>query len=358
MLFYLTGIGLCQSKSSDQSKNILILFSLQPTTPAYRTLQEGIRIKLNEKFENGYTLHMEYLETDRYPDDSVPIQRIKSCNEKYLNVKLDLLICIGIDIIGLLRDNLEDYLLELPAISLDYDFSNYGLNWQIVLNEKTTIIPLKVEAGKTIAAILELLPGTTSVYFICGIAPGDRLFYEVSMQEANKLPKNIKVTFISDVSMDEVLSNVRNLPENSIIIVPRFSTDSKQVNYYNPEAVRLISKAASVPVFTYTNMGFGDGAVGGYIMNFDNAGLLIGESAVKIINGTEPKTIKFTEKDYYDYLFDWRELERWNITGSDRIPKGSIIMFEDIHFFGKYKWIITGGILFILVQTIIDHQCW
>ena len=114
LLFILFSNGLANKDQAGENKNILILFALQPTTPAYRTLQEGIRIKLNEKFENGYTLHMEYLETDRYPDNSVPIQRIKSCNEKYLNVKPDLLICIGIDIIGLLRDNLEDYLLELP----------------------------------------------------------------------------------------------------------------------------------------------------------------------------------------------------------------------------------------------------
>jgi hypothetical protein len=236
---------------------------------------------------------------------------------------------------------------------LDYDFSNYGLDWQIELNDKTTRIPLKVEAGKTIASILELLPGTTSVYFICGTAPGDRLFYEVSMHEAKKLLKNIKITFISDMSMDEALSSVRDLPGKSIIIVPRFTTDIKQVNYYNTEAVRLISLAANAPVFTYTDMGFGDGAVGGYILNLNKAGLITGDAAVKVLNGANPASIKYSEDDYYEYIFDWRELERWNIAGSDRIPKGSIIMFEDVHFFGKYKWIIAGGILFILAQTFL-----
>ena len=63
--------------------------------------------------------------------------------------------------------------------------------------------------------------------------------------------------------MDEVLRKVRHLPENSIIIVPSFNTDIKRVPYYNPESVRLISKAANAPVFTYPDMGFGDGAVGG-----------------------------------------------------------------------------------------------
>lgn len=33
------------------------------------------------------------------------------------------------------------------------------------------------------------------------------------------------------------------------------------------------------------------------------------------------------------------------------IPKGSTILYKEITFFGKYKWIIIGGILFILLQT-------
>ena len=81
--------------------------------------------------------------------------------------------------------------------------------------------------------------------------------------------------------------------------------------------------------------------------------MITGDAAVKILKGTDPASIRYSEEDYYEYLFDWRELERWNITGSGRIPEGSIIMFEEVHFFGKYKWIITGGILFILVQTLL-----
>ena len=51
------------------------------------------------------------------------------------------------------------------------------------------------------------------------------------------------------MSMDEVLILYTNLPANSLIIVPGFNTDSKKVPYYNPEAVRLISRSANAPVF-------------------------------------------------------------------------------------------------------------
>jgi signal transduction histidine kinase len=335
------------------NKNILILFSLQSTTPAYIVILEEVRNKLTREFGDNYNLHLEYLEMDRYPEGAFPPEKFQTYNQKYRDVKLDLLICIGINLITTLKANAENYLLDLPAVSFDYDFSNYGIRWDINVNDKTTVIPLKVEAGKSISAILKLLPETTYIYFITGVANGDQLFYSASQQEAKKIDSRVNVNFVTSSSMDEVLKLVRHLPAKSIIIVPRFTLDSKQINYYNTEAVRMISRAANAPVFTYTDMGFGEGAVGGYILSFHKAGLLISDAAIKILHGTDPKSISYQEKDYYENIFDWRELNRWNIAGSDRIPKGSTILFEEVHFFGKYRWIKIGGILFILLQTLL-----
>ena len=61
-------------------------------------------------------------------------------------------------------------------------------------------------------------------------------------------------------------------------------------------------------------MGFGDGSFGGKILSFRKIGTLTGITAVKILNGTDPNSIKISENDYYDYLLDWRELVKWNLT--------------------------------------------
>ncbi len=340
-------------EQSVDNKNILVLFSLQPTTPAYRVILDGIRTKLTAEFGDNYNLHMEYLEMDRFPQGNYPMERIDLYNVKYRDVKIDLLICVGVNLVGTLKAHAESYLLDLPAVSLDYDMSEYGFTWDISLNDKTTSISMKFEIGKTISTILELFPETSSIYFISGLSSLDQLLLSASQKEAKKLNNRIKSTFITGVSMDDVLRMVRHLPDKSVIVVPRFTNDSKQVNYYNTESVRLISTAANAPVFTYMDLGVGDGAVGGYIVSLHKAGLTTGEAAVRILKGADPASIKYTEKDYYENLFDWRELDRWNIDGSDRIPKGSIIMFEEVHFFGKYKWLATGGVLFIMLQTLL-----
>ena len=332
-------ITICRGNNEDiaENKSILILFSMQPTTPAYRSILEGIRTKLTNELGDHYNLHIEYLETNRYPKGAYPREKFEPFNEKYRDVKLHLLICAGIDIISTLKSFADPYLLNLPVVSTDYDFSAYGIHWDILLNDKTTAIPLHNNLGKSLSTILQLFPGADSIYFISGNSFIDSILTAASKQEVLKLNDKEKCKFIENLSMDEVLRKVRHLPENSLIIVPSFNTDIKRVPYYNPESVRLISRAANAPVFIYSDMGFGDGAVGGYLMNFAKVGMITGDAAVKILKGADPASIKYTEKDYYEYLFDWRELKRWNLADSKRIPGGSTIQFEEITFFGKYK---------------------
>ena len=103
----------------------------------------------------------------------------------------------------------------------------------------------------------------------------------------------------------------------------------------------------------YNDMGFGEGAIGGYVLSFKKIGMLLGESAVKILKGTDPNSIIINESDYYEYLFDWRELKRWGLVGSNLIPKGSTIRFEEVNFFQKYSFYIILAILFLVLQSLL-----
>lgn len=341
------------SQQSQETKTILVLFGLSPAQPAYRPILDGIRQKLTEEFGESFDLHTEYLEIESYPKDDYPKERFDIYNEKYSDIKLDLLICVGRNAIGTIKKNAEHHLLNLPTISIDFDFSDYGYKADLRLNDHTVVIGWKINIDKTISTALSLFPATSSIYLIGGTTPFDRLMMSISKETARKIDKNKKILFMSDLSMDAILHQVRDLPNQSIIFVPSFNTDSKKVTYYNPESIKLISKGANSPVFAYSDMGFGDGAVGGYILSFEKVGLLSGEVAAKILKGTDPKSIKITESDYYEYLYDWRALKRWKIADSNLLPEDSTILFEKINVIEKYKWIFGVTLLFIVLQSLL-----
>jgi signal transduction histidine kinase len=338
---------------ADETKNILILFSLVPTTPAYRTILDGIRQKLTEEYGEAYRLHQEYLETDRFTDELYQKERFNLYNEKYRELNIDLLILVGINIIPTVKKFASEYILNLPAVSLDYDFSNYGHPTEIYLNDKTAPISLKLNAEKSISIALNLFPETETVYFICGSSYYDKLFMEISEKAVEKILKEKNVIFITDVEMDDLLRQVHLFTEKSIIFIPMFIRDKRMIPYFNPEAIRLIRRESNLPVFNYNDTGFGEGSIGGYVISFEKVGPLTGEAVVKVLNGADPNSIQINESDYYSYLFDWRELKRWNLDGSKLIPAGSNIKFKEYNFIDKYKWILGAVLLFLVLQSIL-----
>jgi signal transduction histidine kinase len=344
---------LASDSDNDHNKNILLLFSFVPTTPAYRPIIEGIRQQIAAEFDDSYNLHFEYLETEKYPKNEYPKEIFNLYNKKYEEVTLDLLICVGVDIMSTVKQNADDHLKNLPCIIIDIDFSQYGVPTDLSLNKKTAVIGMNLDAQKTISEALDIFPQTTSLYFICGISRLDSLYMKMSEEEALKIGNQVRVTFLKGMSMDEVLKKVHNLPDNSLIFVSGFNKDRDNVPYYTPESVRLISGSANAPVFAYSDMGFGEGAFGGKILSFKKTGQLAGKTAVRILKGTDPGTIKFSENDYYDYLLDWREMVKWKLTDLAKKKTGSTVLYREMTFLDRYKWFLVAGIMFLFIQTFL-----
>jgi len=345
--------GLTQHLNVGQpEKKILVLFSLVPSTPAYRPILDGIRHELSTKYGDNFSLHIEYLETDRYPKGQYPQERFDVYNKKYAAVDVDLMICVGIDIVGTIRSLADEHLLNIPIVSLDYDFSKYGFPFDAEVNDKTTIIAVKVNIERSILTALELFPDTRNLYFVCGVAGLDRVFCTASRQAASVLNKNIRISIVTDLTMDETLRVLSGLPDSSLIIMTSFVQDADLVPYFNPEAARLFSKTAKVPVFTYTEMGFGEGIVGGYVIDFKKIGFLGGQSAVKVLEGAGADPVKYSEEDYYTCMFDDRQLVKWGIPTS-RLPAGSEILYRESTFFERYRYLFIVGIFFLLLQSFL-----
>jgi signal transduction histidine kinase len=338
---------------TNQDKNILILFSSSPITPAYRVILEGIRENLSNEFGDHYTLHTEYLETDLFPKGNYPHARFDKYNNKYRNVDLDILICVGIGIVPAIKQNADAFLLSLPTLSIDIDFSPFGYKTDLVINDQTAVFRIKIDPIETISTALRLFPETHTIYVISGVSGTDKVFLDMTKQAASSFQKKYKFEYLTDLSMDEILKRVHNIRDGSIILVSNFNADINQVPYYNPEAMHLISEAAAVPVFSYSSLGIGYGAIGGYVVSFKKASMYLGEIAVKILKGIEPNAIHFGTSASCEYIFDWRELERWNLSNSNLIPANSTILFQQMGFFRKYRLFVIGGAAFILIQTFL-----
>jgi len=72
--------------------------------------------------------------------------------------------------------------------------------------------------------------------------------------------------------------------------------------------------------------------------------------AMRILDGERPGDIKTPPSDFARPKFDWRELQRWNISAS-RLPPGSEILFREPTAWERYSWQIALIIAVILLQA-------
>lgn len=351
ILFFILPIS--YSHEQEKNKNILVLYSLSPSTPAYRPITDGIRKELVKAYGNSFYLHAEYLETERFPKHEYPGSKFELYNQKYEDVHLDLLVCVGIDIIDPVKKYASSKIVNLPTVTIDFDLRRYGLDMDLELNERTTVVGMRLNILKTMNTAMDLFPERDSIFFISGVAMADSMYLKATLVASEEFRTDRKYSYITNTSMEDALKFARSCSDRGIIVIPGFNIDTKGVQYYNPEAIRLISQAARVPVFAYSDMGFGEGVVGGYLLSFSKIGSKAGESAVKIIHGTHPSSITIHENEIYEYLFDWRQLKRWDLLGSELIPTESKILFEEANFFEKYRLIIGIVVLFLLLQSLL-----
>jgi signal transduction histidine kinase len=72
--------------------------------------------------------------------------------------------------------------------------------------------------------------------------------------------------------------------------------------------------------------------------------------AVQILSGEVPNNIEIPLFGLEPPIYDWRELQRWNISEA-RLPAGSIVQFRKPTAWERYRWQLTGIFLALLVLT-------
>jgi signal transduction histidine kinase len=129
-------------------------------------------------------------------------------------------------------------------------------------------------------------------------------------------------------------------------------SDSNGDFWYPRESLRIISEQSNVPVYGFVDTYVGYGVVGGYMLSLDRVGVEAGKLALRVLKGEQPGAIPFVREGLSQYMYDWQQLKRWNISEQD-LPDGSIVLYKKMNFFEENKWIIISVVLFIIVETFI-----
>jgi signal transduction histidine kinase len=348
VLFYLllpNSAPRAQQGSHPEPKRILLLHHYGWVTPGVVLFDRGFEGVIKLQPPGSIETYRETLETYRLPSDDHTLLVHNYLKQKYAAVKIDTIVVY--------TDTALDFLLRyrtelFPDVPLVYVVSRRP-NPEPPLSTGIWTGP---NAKDTLEVGLQLQPNTQQVFLISSGPTNDNQMVELETHEQlQAFESRVKLNYLTNLPLDEVIAKVKSLPERSIVLYQRQTRGVAGQGVAPADAAALVGQAANAPVFVTSDHWIVDGIVGGKVTSQEAMGAEAAQIALRIVNGTSPQKIAVRTAELIP-IFNWRQLQRWGISES-KLPPGSVVRFKELTFWEQYKWIVAGGLALCVVEGLL-----
>jgi signal transduction histidine kinase len=207
--------------------------------------------------------------------------------------------------------------------------------------------------GATLEAALALQPGTRRAVVITGTSEIDQALQAAAALDLARYGDRVEVTYLAGRPIARLLDEVAALPKDSVVLFVSLLRDQAGRLFTDPEAVSLIARASSVPVYSWSETHLGRGIVGGRLASFASQGTRAAELAVRVLRGEQPETLPVVDGGGTVYMFDERQLRRWGLSAS-RLPPGSIVRYQEASLWALYGWNVVGAGALVVALALLS----
>lgn len=317
-------------------KRVLLVFDSEIYSAASPKVQKGLLEGLRRQLGQDTQFFAEQLESNRLPEFSD--QALAWVRTRYTAQRIDVVIFVGEALKEILPNVPTVYLLFAPV-----DTAHEPLN-----QPGKVAVHFQVDFRKTITAARHLQPDAQRVVVIAGSGYGDPVLLGEVRDQLKGL--DIPVQYVDQADVNALEKMVAELPPKTLVYLITYSHDSKGDIYETPNVVASLSNISTAPIYVAADTSIGHGAVGGYVVNFEKVGATVADVAVQTLNGRAAPEIFVPPDKISSYMFDWRELQRWNFSEKS-LPPGSKVEFKTPTLWEEYRWRIIGIFILLILQS-------
>ena len=331
-----------------ERKTVVLLYPDARLLPEPLAVEQAIRSTLAPAVEAGIDFYTEYLDLSLFPEDSRERQLTRFLRQKYEARKIDLIIPVAFPTLRFFLKHRAELFPGVPAI---FCAANLDAVTGLELGPDITGVRLGSQWGATLEAALRLDPGTRRVIVVTGTSEIDRNLQAAATEDLSRYRDRVEFTYLNGWTMARLLVEVAGLPKDSIVLFVSLLRDGAGRPFTDPDAVSLIARASSVPVYSWSETHLGTGIVGGRLASFKAQGVRAAELGLRILRGEKPENLPIVDGGGAAYMFDERQLRRWRISES-RLPSGSIVRYQEASLWALYGSYVVGGAVLIFIQAL------
>jgi len=272
--------------------------------------------------------------------------------KKYGSQELNVVVAVGPGAVDFLSNPAQTMFLEIPIVICGTSADQLS---NPRLDSRFTGTWLTLEPEKTLEVALHLLPNTRHVYVVGGSSPFDKVVMSVTQAKLSSFNDKVDIRYLSQMELGRLVAQLQSLPDHSIEFYTSFFQDSTGTRFLNAtKALPVITAASNGPDFGMSDTYIGHGIVGGYVMTYEKQGQITGQIVSELLDGKKADEIPMQTLPGV-YMFDWHELQQWNIPVSS-LPPGSVVLFRELSLWKRTRWMwLTASFVIFGLSSIIVY---
>jgi hypothetical protein len=191
--------------------------------------------------------------------------------------------------------------------------------------------------------ILQVLPDTVNVAVVIGNSFAEKYWLEQMRVAFEPFAGRVSFVWFNDLSLNDMINHAAMLPPRSAIFFYSLLTDGAGEVHEEDVVLSQLHSVANAPIFTWYDVNFGNGIVGGPLISVQDRTQKVANVAVRILQGEGPDQIRMPAVSLGPPKYDWREMQRWSISEA-RLPPGSKIYFRDPTAWQQYSSALSASI--------------
>jgi signal transduction histidine kinase len=329
-------------------RRVLALYDYSKDTPSHVIWDRTLRETLEAAGPGRIEYQAEFLDAARFPGPAHDAVMHDYLGRKYAGAPVDVIVAMQMSTRFLLGPG-KDLFPGVPIVhTVDVG------SQPAAQNDDPRLVGIRgvFDARRTLELALGFHPGATEAVVVCGTACRDGFLEAEARRQLAGLEARIKLTYLTDLPLDETLARVRALPASAVVLFVLFYDPASARVRSSDEVAAEIARVARGPVYVLYSTYVEGGTVGGYVYSPEAGAETAARMALRILDGARPRDLGSVDAPIVP-MFDWRALRRWGIDEA-RLPSGSVVRFRQPGAWETYRRsILAAAGLFLLALGLI-----
>jgi signal transduction histidine kinase len=348
----------CPTALAVEPKQVMLLHSFGRDFKPWSEYARTIRIELNRQSPWPLDITEHSLVTARSPDEDPEVPFVEYLRALSAKRSPDIIVSIGAPAAEFVQRHRRQLFANTPMVFTAVEQRRVQFS---SLTENDAVVAVRINYLAAFENILQVLPNTKDVVVVVGASPIERFWKEAIAKDVEPLANRVKLSWTDDLSFEALLKHASALPPQSAIFWELMIVDAAGVVHEGVTPLTRLHAVANAPIFSYDESFFGNEIVGGPLLLVADSSRRTAAVAIRILSGEKPSEIKTPVVQFASPIFDWRQMQRWNIAES-RLPPGSEIHFRPSSAWEQYRWQLSITFAIVLFQAaliawlLFEHQ--